>query len=262
MKYRHVWPGFLLLSTLAVLLASLVLWGDVLLTPSPAGGISRVLQLRLASGLTQEPSESPARTTADQAADPHDPPPSVPAPGAAPIADATPRRDETTSLAAPVSSSSTSAPVGQARFALDLGSFALDEDAERAEAQLNQAGFSTVRFRQQAPARLYTVSIRRLGADRIVLEPSKPEGLIRAAATFGDGAGESVRVAQALPLHSAVKLAERLRSTGHEVQITAEAVKVGQIALRHGNFTSRQEAETVSREISSLGVPNEVVQVR
>jgi hypothetical protein len=31
--------------------------------------------------------------------------------------------------------------------------------------------------------------------------------------------------------------------------------------LRHGNFTSREEAEAIGREITRLGVPNEVVQI-
>jgi len=93
------------------------------------------------------------------------------------------------------------------------------------------------------------------------IPPSSPAGLSRAAGGGGDGA-ESVRVALALPLRSAVQLAERLRSAGYHVRIAAEAAKAGQITLRHGNFASRDEAESISRQVSHLGVPNEVVQVR
>jgi len=130
-------------------------------------------------------------------------------------------------------------------YALDLGTFAIDEDAERAEAQLNQAGFSTVRFRPQAPARLYTVSVLPAGEAGPAETPAK-----------------SIRVAQDLPLRSAVNLAERLRAAGYGVRILAEAAKAAQITLRHGNFASLDEAESVRLEISRLGVPTEVVQVR
>src|SRR5215468_9890072 len=43
-KYRHVWPGVVLLVSLALLLAGLLIWGDHLLSPGPSGGLSRLLQ--------------------------------------------------------------------------------------------------------------------------------------------------------------------------------------------------------------------------
>ena len=61
---------------------------------------------------------------------------------------------------------------------------------------------------------------------------------------------------------SAVRLAERLRAAGYGARILAEAAQAAQITLRHGNFASRAEAESVRREISRLGVLTEVVQVR
>ena len=78
----------------------------------------------------------------------------------------------------------------------------------------------------------------------------------------GETSAGSIRVAQDLPLRSAVNLAERLRAAGYGVRILAEAAKAAQITLRHGNFASLDEAESVRLEISRLGVPTEVVQVR
>ena len=37
-RYRHVWPGFLLLAALALLLVGLLRWGDHFLSPGPDGG--------------------------------------------------------------------------------------------------------------------------------------------------------------------------------------------------------------------------------
>jgi hypothetical protein len=41
-RYRHAWPGFVLLGSLSVFLASLLAWGgEHFLSPGPAGGIRR-----------------------------------------------------------------------------------------------------------------------------------------------------------------------------------------------------------------------------
>ncbi len=264
MKYRHTWPGFILLTALGVLLASLLVWGDQFLTPSPAGGIRRLLNLWPASRArddvsqpaiaeeTAQPPGAPADTLTSSAPNPPEARPSQAMP-----------REPGHSAPAPASRT-VSSLAAQVRYALDLGTFAIDDDAERAEAQLNQAGFATVRFRQQAPARLFTVSVRPLANDeqpQAAIQQSPPGRLPRATERVGDG-GESVRVAQALPLRSAVQLAERLRSAGYDVRIAVETARAGQITLRHGNFASREEAESISRQISHLGLPNEVVQVR
>ena len=168
MRYRHAWPGFLLLGSLALLLGALLAWGDHFLSPGPSGGIRRLLQLgaasrpALPSGQTAEP---------ERAADPPSDPASPPGPTGS------------------VSSDQTEPPgPAQPRYALDLGTFVIIEEAERAEAQLNQAGFSTVRFRN-------------------------------------------------------------------------ESAQPGQVTVRHGNFASREEAAAIGREISRLGVPNEVVEI-
>ncbi len=259
MRYRHAWPGFLLLTALVVLLASLVVWGDHFLTPSPAGGIRQLLDFWPASGappLVSRPFA--AEVAAARPADPGDG--SLPASEAPeePLPQEPPPAERAPASAAPDRPARPA--LSRARYALDLGTFAVDEDAERAEAHLNQAGFSTVRFRQQAPAQLFTVSVRPArdaeGAGTTLEPPKQAEGSGTAA-----GLEESVRIAQALPLRSAVRLAEGLRAAGYAVRILAEAARVGEITLRHGNFASRQEAESVGRELSRLGVPNEVVQV-
>ncbi len=262
MRYRHAWPGFLLLTALVVLLASLVLWGDHLLTPSPAGGIRQLLDLWPASGTPPLVSRlSAAEVAAARPADPGDASPPASDPPEEPPPREAPRPE---GVPAPAASPPPDRPgrpaLSRARYMLDLGTFAVDEDAERAEAHLNRAGFSTVRFRQQAQARLFTVSVRPArdpkGAGTTLEPPMRAKGPGTAA-----GLEESVRIAQALPLRSAVRLAEGFRAAGYAVRILAEAARAGEITLRHGNFASRQEAESVGRELSRLGVPNEVVQV-
>jgi cell division septation protein DedD len=255
-KYRHAWPGFLLLFALAVLLASLLLWGDRFLTPSPAGGIIRLLQSRGGLGPVSEPSPAAAAITSSRA-------------DVEEASSAGSSGPETPSLVRGVAGDNTptarasqpgSAPPEaiKAHYALDLGRFTLDRDAEWAEAQLNQAGFSTVRFREQAPGRLFTVSARPpVDSEAMPIEPG-PQGL----PTLKPTEGAEVPIARALPLRSAVELAVTLRAAGYDVRVVAEADRTGQIRLRHGRFASRQEAEAVGREIARLGMPNEVVRVR
>ena len=74
--------------------------------------------------------------------------------------------------------------------------------------------------------------------------------------------GTTVRVGEATPLRTAVQLAEKLRASGYDARVVAEAARAGEVSLRHGNFASRAEAEAASREIARLGVPNEVIQIR
>lgn len=279
MRYRHAWPGFLLLAALVLLLVGLLRWGDHFLSPGPTGGIHRLLQLWAASRPTEEsiaappasaapspvpeaalapplavvpstvasePAEPPAPSSAPA---PVTPPPAAPAP--APVAKAPPMPER----------AEEPPPV---RYALALGTFSLSEDAERIESKLNQAGFSTVRFRQQTPAKLFAVLVGSLknpeegqAAIERLQRDGHPPSVLRVGRT-----GVTVRVGSPAPLRTAVQLAEKLRAGGYDARVAAEPARAGHVNLRHGNFASRAEAEAASDEVARLGVPNEVIQVR
>lgn len=293
MRYRHVWPGILLLVALGLLLVGLVSWGDHFLSPGPTGGIHRLLQLWAASRPGDEsatgsvtaatawsdptaPSMAPpSMSAATEPSTPTAPSPAVPA--ASPpdgLAPAVPLPDAPASPSAAVESTASTvdradeprepgpAP-SSVRYALALGTFAVSEDAERVETKLNQAGFSTVRFRQQAPAKLFSVHIGSLkDADegQATVERLQREGYGPVALLIRRS-GVMVRVGDTTPLRTAVHLAETLRAAGLDARVVAEAAGAGQVSLRHGNFASRGEAESASRAISRLGVPNEVIQI-
>jgi len=293
-RYRHVWPGFLLLAALALLLVGLLRWGDHFLSPGPTGGINRLLQLWAASRPAEESIAPPAAAAPSPAMDaPANPPvvaappvivpvtpeasgpaaqpapaPSGPAPVAsmpvppvpAPVVKApAPERAEEPREAA--AGPTTPPPV---RYALALGTFPLSEDAERVEAKLNQAGFSTVRFRLQTPAKLFAVQVSSLKdpeEGQATVERLQKEGHPPSVLLVGR-TGVTVRVGPPTPLRTAVQLAEKLRATGYDARVATEPTRAGQVSLRHGNFASRAEADAASREVARLGVPNEVIQVR
>lgn len=294
MRYRHVWPGLLLLAALGLLLLGLLRWGDHFLSPGPTGGIHRLLQLWAASRPAEESIAAPlsahagpvdsapapsvalpsmADPSADAAATPTGPAPSVPAvsgPIDAPPAIALPDAPVTPPSAAETKTLAVEPPAAAApaalpeRYALALGTFALTDDAERVESKLNQAGFSTVRFRQRASAKLFSVhlgSFKDAEEGQAAVERLQKDGQTAAVVTAGR-TSTTVRVGEATPLRAAVQLAERLRASGYDAKVVAEASLAGQVSLRHGNFASRPEAEAASREITRLGVPNEVIQIR
>jgi cell division septation protein DedD len=294
-RYRHVWPGILLLVALALLLVGLLRWGDHFLSPGPSGGIHRLLQLWAASRPPDETAAAPpvasAPTTATDApvsppgpvAPPvtsPEPPPVTPPVASTPPAVATPPASPAPSPTAPAAPAPareeprdvvaaapapaappTPAPV---RYALALGTFAVPEDAERVEAKLNQAGFSTVRFRQQVPAKLFAVLVASLKdpeEGQATIERLQKDGYAQSMLLVGRS-GVTVRVGAPTPLRTAVQLAEKLRGAGYDARVSTEPTRAGQVSLRHGNFASRGEAEEASREVARLGVPNEVIQIR
>jgi hypothetical protein len=294
-RYRHVWPGILLLVALALLLVGLLRWGDHFLSPGPSGGIHRLLQLWAASRPPDETAAAPpvasAPTTATDApvsppgpvAPPvtsPEPPPVTPPMASTPPAVATPPASPAPSPTAPAAPAPareeprdvvaaapapaappTPAPV---RYALALGTFAVPEDAERVEAKLNQAGFSTVRFRQQVPAKLFAVLVASLKdpeEGQATIERLQKDGYAQSMLLVGRS-GVTVRVGAPTPLRTAVQLAEKLRGAGYDARVSTEPTRGGQVSLRHGNFASRVEAEEASREVARLGVPNEVIQIR
>ena len=296
MRYRHAWPGFLLLAALALLLVGLLRWGDHFLSPGPTGGIQRLLQLWAASRPSEEsitappaiaapppapeaastpplvvvpPAAAPARPEAPASAPAPVTPPPAPA-ASTPVAPlpasvakpAPPDSEESRESPAPA----TPAPAGPppVRYALALGTFPLSEDAERVEAKLNGAGFSTVRFRQQTPTKLFAVLVSSLkdpeegqaAVERLQKDGYPPSVLLV------ERTGVTVRVGPPVPLRTAVQVAEKLRAAGYEARVATETARAGHVSLRHGNFASRPEAEEASREVTRLGVANEVIQVR
>lgn len=291
MRYRHVWPGVLLLAALALLLVGLLRWGDHFLSPGPSGGIHRLLQLWAASRPPDESAAAPQIASApppvtDAPASPPSPPvpvsPDPPAPPpvasaspppatapaspptTAPPAAPAPAREEPREAAASAPAAPAPSAPAPVRYALALGTFAVPEDAERVEAKLNQAGFSTVRFRQQVPAKLFAVLIASLKdpeEGQTTIERLQKEGYAQSVLLVGR-TGVTVRVGAPTPLRTAVQLAEKLRGAGYDARVSTEPTRAGQVSLRHGNFASRAEADEASREVARLGVPNEVIQIR
>ncbi|HEX5531482.1 MAG TPA: SPOR domain-containing protein [Methylomirabilota bacterium] len=301
MRYRHVWPGLLLLAALALLLVGLLRWGGHFLSPGPSGGIHRLLQLWAASRPPDEPAAppvvvappptteappSPPGAPAPPAPNPEPPastppatsapivaaPPAVPpaaptqppAPATPPAPPARERSEESREAAAPTPAHPSPPTPPPVRYALALGTFAVSEDAERVEAKLNQAGFSTVRFRQQVPAKLFAVLVASLKdpeEGQATIERLQKDGYGQSVLLVGR-TGVTVRVGAPTPLRTAVQVAEKLRAAGYDARVATEPTRAGQVSLRHGNFASRAEAEEASREVARLGVPNEVIQIR
>ncbi len=150
------------------------------------------------------------------------------------------------------------------RFAVEFGPFPTVTDAERMERQLNQAGHQTVRFRQQTGAAQYAVLIERVPSVAeaqallaMLQEQGFPEALV-----LGTSQPLSVRVGELMVLRGAVQLAERLRARGHQIRIAVQPGEAVTFVIRHGHFTSRDEAEDRGQELTRLGLPNHVVRVR
>src|SRR5262249_59605452 len=81
------------------------------------------------------------------------------------------------------SMSSGSDPTSGARFAIEFGPFMTPPEAERVERQLNEAGYQTVRFRQQTGAALYAVLIEKIPSARdaqILIAALREQGFARA----------------------------------------------------------------------------------
>src|SRR5207244_191436 len=155
-------------------------------------------------------------------------------------------------------------PAAGARFAVEFGPFMTAPEAERVERQLNEAGYQTVRFRQQTGAALYAVLIEKIpGArDAQTLITALREQGFGGAFVVGEREPLSVQVGLPLPLRGAVQTAERLRASGHAVRIAVQPGEAVTFAIRHGNFATLQEAETKGQELIRLGLGNQVVRVK
>jgi polysaccharide biosynthesis transport protein len=155
-------------------------------------------------------------------------------------------------------------PASAARFAIEFGPFMTAPEAERVERQLNEAGYQTVRFRQQTGAALYAVLIEKLPSarDAQALIAALREQGFGGAFVVGEREPLSVQVGLPLPLRGAVQTAERLRASGHAVRIAVQPGEAVTFAIRHGNFATQREAETKGQELIRLGLVNQVVRVK
>lgn len=194
------------------------------------------------------PAAPPRAVVPSPAAKAADPPP---APAPAPAAAAPPK-----ATGAPV-------PAG-ARFAVELGPFVTQADAARVERRLTQAGYQTVRFRQETGAAVYAVLIEKVPTARAAqaLVQSLREQGFGDAVVLGGSEPLSVRVGAPLPLRGAVQAAERLRAAGHQVRVSAQPGEATMFVVRHGNFATSEDAEAKGRELLRLGLANQVVRVK
>jgi len=156
------------------------------------------------------------------------------------------------------------APAAGARYAVEFGPFMTAPEAERVERQLSEAGYPTVRFRQQTGAALYAILIEKMPSAREAqsLVASLRQQGFADAFVVGEREPLSVQVGLPLPLRGAVQTAERLRASGHRVRVAAQPGEAVMFALRHGNFATSGEAEAKGQELMRLGLGNQVVRVK
>jgi len=300
-RYRNVSGGLIVLVVLLAILAGLVAWQlgwiapamsprDLLRqrlesTPAPAlrSGEPTAVASTPAPAAPREPVASVTTPPAPREGEAAPPAPRAEAaPAPAPVAPAPPVEtapgqvapappppaaadsapDASRSVAA--QSPATSQPRAR-RYAVEFGPFATASDAEQVERRLNEAGHQTVRFRQQTGGSLYAVLVERLPSlrDAEALSATlRADGFPEGNILGGAGATHSVRVGEPLPLRGAVQLAERLRARGHAVRVAAQPGEAVEFVIRHGNFASREEAQSRAGELERLGLSNHVVRVR
>ena len=253
MRYRHLWPGLLLLGSLIASLIALIGWGDRVLSPGPSGGLSRLLEVWSAPRSAGERLSTKDRSGARLA---------LPEPTARPADPSVIDTPEGPAILPAVVQERRSPRESAGIYALDFGTFLRADEAEQREAQLNQAGFSTVRFSRPDPGRLFSVSLplpRDPVEARTLIDRLREDGFVDAKAIGGDAF--AIRIVAGMPLRTAVRIAGRLRGAGHDPLVSVEARRAEQIGLRHGHFTSREEAESVKGELARLGVAAEVVRI-
>jgi polysaccharide biosynthesis transport protein len=272
-KSRRLWMGAIVLALLAAL-GGLAGWRlawfggaqrpkEILrqrleappTTPAPALATPRPVTVPPAPALTPMPElRAPAMSLS-----PATPPPAPDRPATA--ASAAPKP------AAPApkpAAPAPSAPPAAARFAIEFGPFMTAPEAERVERQLNEAGYPTVRFRQQTGAALYAVLIEKIPSAReaqALVASLRQQGSAEAF-VVGEREPLSVQVGLPLPLRGAVQTAERLRASGHQVRVAVQPGEAVVFALRHGNFATPGEAEAKGQELMRLGLGNQVVRVK
>jgi sporulation related protein len=150
------------------------------------------------------------------------------------------------------------------RFAVELGPFVMPGEAEGVERQLTQAGYAAVRVRQQTGAAVYAVIVEKIPTIRdaqALVANLRDEGFGEAK-VLGESEPLRVRVGTPLPLRGAVQVAESLRTLGHHVRVSAQPGEAPSFVVRHGNFSSAEEAQAKSQELIRLGLANQVVRVK
>ena len=245
----QLWVGVMLLVVLVLLLAAILAWRLGLFAPTGMGPVRELFRSTLSERAAQQksPPARPSSTPPERAAAP-------PAQSALPASPGP-------QAAAP----GKPALPADVRYALEFGPFVTAEEAERVERQLNTAGFPTVRFRQQGGGNLYGVFLERVPGRReaeAIQERLKAEGYSQTA-LVGSGDNLSIRVGELTPLRTAVQVAEKLRASGHQVRVAVQPGEALNLAIRHGNFASEEEAGARRRDLSQKGLSgHRVVRVK
>mgnify|MGYP001567973629 CR=1 FL=1 len=246
----QLWVGVMLLVVLVLLLAAILAWRLGLFAPTGMGPVRELFRSTLSERAAQQKSP-PARPSSAPGPRPADAPPAGSAPAAPP---------------GPQAAAPAKTPVpAEVRYALEFGPFATAEEAERVERQLNTAGFPTVRFRQQGGGNLYGVFLERVPSRReaeAIQERLEAEGYGQTA-LVGSGDNLSIRAGELTPLRTAVQVAEKLRASGYQVRVAVQPGEALNLAIRHGNFASEEEARARSRDLSQKGLSgHRVVRVK
>ena len=263
-KSRRLWIGAVVLALL-VALGGLAGWrlGWFGGSPRPKELLRQRLEAPSPAPATPRPATTPPGPALRSAPEPAAPAMSLgpvvapPAPVERPLPPVTAAPPKPAApLAAP--------PAAAARFAIEFGPFMTAPEAERIERQLSEAGYPTVRFRQQTGAALYAVLIEKIPSAReaqALVAALRQQGFAEAF-VVGEREPLSVQVGLPLPLRGAVQAAERLRASGHLVRVAAQPGEAVMFALRHGNFATSGEAEAKGQELMRLGLGNQVVRVK
>lgn len=263
-RYTQIWVGIALLLVLVLLLASLLAWRLGLFAPPGIGPVRELFRTTLSERASQQkPPPPPSAGPSPEAGRTPAPPPASPAaPSPATGAGSPPEAGRSVGGTAP--GKSAAPPASEVRYALEFGPFTTAEEAERIERQLNTAGFPTVRFRQQGGGNLYGVFLERVPSRseaQAIQERLKAAGFAQTT-LVGSGDNLSIRVGELAPLRSAVQVADKLRAAGYQVRVAVQPGEALNLAIRHGNFASAEEARARSQDLAGKGVSNRVVRVK
>jgi hypothetical protein len=272
MPSRRLWTGVVVLALLAAL-GALAGWrmGWFGGTPRPKD----LLRQRLEAPPPASPSPRPPARAIAPPKPTGSPSPASPAPAPGPTLASPPPGERSVAVAPPAltppaapppapSARAGAAPAAGASFVLEFGPFMTAQEVERAERQLNGAGFETARLRQQTGAALYAVLIERIPttqAAQALVAALREQGF-GDAFVVGEREPMSVQVGLPLPLRGAVQTAERLRASGHQVRVAVQPGEAVTFSLRHGNFATSAEAAARGQELMRLGLAHQVVRVK